>query len=185
MKKLMTIVLAVVLIAGFTSTSNAQISIGAKAGIALPMGTFGDAVGMGFGGSAIGEYAINENMAVGLNVGYYTFGGKTIGTIDLPSFSVIPILADFKYFFQTEGFRPYVGAGIGMYMSSQTVPAITLMGITLSPETTVSNSDFGFEPKVGFWMGDGFQYGASIGYNIVSNANHLGINVGFIYPLGK
>jgi hypothetical protein len=34
-------------------------------------------------------------------------------------------------------------------------------------------------------MGEGFKYGACIDYNIVSNANHLGINIGFIYPLGK
>jgi hypothetical protein len=184
MKKLMTIVLAIVLIAGFTSTTKAQISIGAKAGIALPMGTFGDAVGLGFGGSAIGEYAINENMAVGLNIGYYTFSGKTIAGFDMPSYSIIPILADFKYFLQTEGFRPYVGAGIGMYMSSMADYTMTMFGTTVTVPGG-STSDFGFSPKVGFWMGDGFQYGACIDYNIVSNANHLGINVGFIYPLGK
>ena len=175
MKKLLTIVLAIVLIAGFTSTTKAQISIGAKAGIALPMGTFGDAFGLGFGGSAIGEYALNENMAVGLNIGYYTFGEKNSSGV---TYSVIPILADFKYFFQTKGFMPYVGAGLGMYMGTT---KIDFLGTSVSSST----SDFGFSPKVGFWMGEGFKYGACIDYNIVSNANHLGINIGFIYPLGK
>lgn len=167
----MTILLAIVLIAGFTTTSKAQISIGAKAGIALPMGTFGDFYNMGFGGSAIGEYSLNDNMSVGLNIGYYSFGAKTdVGDFKL---SIIPIVADFKYFFMTEGFMPYVGAGLGMYMSSVNI------------DGAESSSDFGFSPKVGFWMGDGFKYGACIDYNIISDANHLGISVGVIYPLGK
>ena len=167
----MTIVLAVVLIAGFTSTSNAQISVGAKAGLALPMGIFGDGYGMGFGGSAIGEYALNENMALGLNIGFYTFGEKNSSGY---TFSVIPIVADFKYFFATEGFMPYAGAGLGMYMGS-----VHFSG------ASASSSEFGFSPKVGFWMGEEFKYGASLDYNIVSGANHVGINVGIIYALGK
>jgi hypothetical protein len=68
---------------------------------------------------------------------------------------------------------PYVGAGLGMYMSSVNI------------DGAESSSDFGFSPKVGFWMGDGFKYGACIDYNIISDANHLGISVGVIYPLGK
>lgn len=171
MKKLMTIVLAIVLIAGFTSTSKAQISIGAKVGLALPMGTFGDGFGMGFGGAAIGEYALNENMAVGLSLGFYSFGEKNSSGI---TYSIIPIVADFKYFFQTKGFMPYVGAGLGMYLGSVHYAS-----------ASVSGSDLGFSPKVGFWMGEGFKYGACLDYNIVSNSNHLGINIGFIYPLGK
>ncbi|MFZ4414263.1 MAG: outer membrane beta-barrel protein [Bacteroidales bacterium] len=188
MKKLMTIVLAIVLIAGFTSTSNAQISIGAKAGIALPMGTFGDVYGLGFGGSAIGEYALNENMAVGLNIGYYTFSGKDLPAGYSSTFSVIPIIVDYKYFFQTEGFMPYVGAGLGMYLETAktTTPSITVGSITIpGMDVSASESKFGFAPKVGFWMGDGFKYGASLEYNLLSDFNHLGINVGFIYPLGK
>jgi hypothetical protein len=182
MRKLMTILLAIVLIAGFTTTSKAQISIGAKAGIAMPMGDFGDSYGMGFGGSAIGEYALNDNMAVGLNVGFYTFGGKDLPSGVTASFNIIPIIADFKYFFMTEGFMPYVGAGLGMYM-------MTSKSETSLMSFSVSESGFGFAPKAGFWMGEGFKYGASLEYNIVSFAStsvgHLGINVGVIYPIGK
>jgi len=188
MKKLMTIVIAIVIIAGFTSTTKAQISLGLKAGIALPMGTpFSDGYGMGFGASAIGEYALNENMAIGLNIGYYAFSGKNMPSGYEASIGIIPILADFKYYFATEGFRPYVGAGLGMYMvsSSVTTPVVTVNGYTYGGKVTGSDSRFGFDPKVGFWMGEAFKYGASIEYNIASDFNHLGINIGFIYQLGK
>ncbi|MCX6232369.1 MAG: outer membrane beta-barrel protein [Bacteroidetes bacterium] len=178
----MTIVLAIVLIAGFTSKSSAQISIGAKAGIALPMGTFGDGYKMGFGGAALGEYSLNENMSIGLSIGYYSFSGKDF--FDGISLSIIPIVADFKYYFADKGFMPYVGAGLGMYMSSTSDYSKTVYGVTITVPGG-SSSDFGFSPKVGFWMGDSFKWGACLDYNIVSNANHLGFNVGILYPLGK
>ena len=174
MRKLMTILLAIVLIAGFTTTSKAQISIGANVGLAMPMGDWSDGYNMGFGGSANGEYALNDNMSLGLNIGYYSFGGKTDGY----SWSFIPIVADFKYSFMTEGFMPYAGLGLGMFMGTSKVD---FMGISMS----ASESKFGFVPTAGFWMGDSFKWGASLKYNIVSDVSYLGINVGIIYPLGK
>ncbi len=172
MRKIVTILLAIFLIAGFTNTSKAQISIGGNAGIALPMGSWNSAVGMGFGASANGEYEFKENMFIGLNIGYYSFGEKNSSGV---SASFIPIVADFKYFFQTEGFMPYAGAGLGMFME-------TAKASFLGVSTSASTSGFGFVPMVGFWMGDGFKYGASLKYNAVGDA-FLGVNFGVIYPL--
>ena len=178
----MTILLAVILIAGFSSVSNAQISIGAKAGIAMPMGDFGDGYNMGFGGVATGEYSLNDNMSLGLNIGFYTFGGKDLPSGVTASFNVIPIIADFKYYFQTEGFIPYAGLGLGLHMQTSKYSASII-------DVSTSESNFAIIPKAGFWMGDDFKWGASLEYNIVSFAEnsvgHLGINVGILYPLGK
>ncbi len=182
----MTIVLAIVLIAGFTSKSSAQISVGAHAGIALPMGTFGDLFKMGFGGTANGEYALNETMSIGLNVGYYTFSAQD--AFDGYKWSFIPILADFKYSFATEGFMPYVGAGIGMYMASATVkiPSYTIGGVTYGGgEATASDSKFGFFPTVGFLMGENMKFGINAKYNMVSDANYLTVGANILFPLGK
>ena len=136
----------------------------------------------------IGDYALNENMAIGLNIGYYKFATKSNEiaggpgyAYEYPALTIIPIIVDFKYVFKTEGFMPYVGAGLGVYVSK--FAETTLAGYVVASSS--SSSDFGFSPKVGFWMGDGIKYGASLEYNMVSNANHLGINVGLAFPLGK
>ncbi len=175
MKKLMTILAAILLVAGISSTTNAQIGVGANAGIAMPMGTFGDAYDMGFGGSAYGQYSLSETMTLGLNIGYYSFGGKVSSDY---SWSYVPVVADFKYILSTENFKPYLGFGLGFYNATSKV---SILGISVS----ASESKFGFAPMAGFWMGEDFKWGASLSYNAVSDASYLGINVGVVYPLGK
>jgi len=175
MKKLMTFFLAILLIAGFSGKVNAQIGIGANAGIAMPMGDFGDVYDMGFGGSAYGQYSLSETMTIGLNIGYYSFGGKVSSDF---SWSYVPVVADFKYILSTENFKPYVGLGLGFYNATSKV---NMLGVSLS----ASENKIGFAPMAGFWMGEGFKWGANLSYNIVSDASYLGINVGIVYPLGK
>jgi hypothetical protein len=46
MKKFATIFMAIMLVAGVSYTVKAQIGIGANAGLAMPMGSFGDAYNM-------------------------------------------------------------------------------------------------------------------------------------------
>ena len=181
MKKKLTIGLVVLLLAGFTSPVKAQMSIGATGGIALPMGTFGDVVKTGFGGSVFGEYGLSKNLALGLNIGYYSFSGKSmrISGYDITSNeSITPIVADLKYFFATEGFMPYVGAGLGFYMLNASASAA-------GNSASVSMNKFGFAPKIGFWVGEIVKFGANIDYTSIAQEKYLGINVGIIYPLGK
>ncbi len=198
MKKIIIIVLAVVLMASVTYTASAQFSIGANAGIAMTTGSFGQEYNTGFGGYANGTYALNDNMSIGFNAGFYAFKGIEFGEKFNSSARIVPILADFKYFFDTEGFMPYVSTGVGMYLvySSHTSPAVPELragGVVVEeevPETEHSNSSgkFGVAPTVGFLLGssDELRYGASVTYNITfSGANHVGINIGVIYPLGQ
>jgi hypothetical protein len=178
MKKFATIFMAIMLVAGVSYTVKAQIGIGANAGLAMPMGSFGDAYNMGFGGSAYGQYTLNDQMTIGLNIGYYSFSGKNVPSGSDISWSYMPVVADFKYMLSSEKFMPYVGLGLGLYSASSKVE---IMGISAS----ASESKFGFAPMVGFWMGDDFKWGANLSYNAVSDASYLGINIGIVYPLGK
>lgn len=178
MKKLTTFLVALFLIAGISGNVNAQIGIGANAGLAMPMGDFGDAYNMGFGGSVYGQYTLSDQMTLGLNIGYYSFGGKNLPANTDLSWSYIPVVADFKYMLSKENFMPYLGLGLGFYNASSKVE---LMGISVS----ASESKFGFAPMAGFWMGEDFKWGANLSYNIVSDASYLGINIGIVYPLGK
>ena len=196
MKKLRIIVLLVVVMAGLTSTAIAQFSIGANAGVGMSVGSFAQKYNMGFGGTANATYTLKENMSIGFNAGFYAFKGSDFPANINQSTRIIPIFADFKYFFDTEGFMPYVGAGIGMYLVSEShttpdIPANIVGGATLSPaipseEKSSSNAKFGVAPTLGFWLGDGLKYGANVTYNIIfSDASYIGVNIGVIYPLGK
>ncbi|MFZ4400657.1 MAG: hypothetical protein ACOYO1_11525 [Bacteroidales bacterium] len=196
MKKIWTLILVFFLIAGFSSVTNAQISVGVNAGVANPMGSFQQGYNMGFGGYATAAYTLNEKIAIGFNTGFYTFKGIDYPAGSNSSTRIIPIFADFKFFLNTDGFMPYVGTGLGLYLvySNYTTPAsdaVTVGGVILEPaklsiEHATNEKKFGVSPTVGFWLGDGLKYGASATYHITfSDASYIGINIGIIYPLGE
>ncbi|MFZ4414262.1 MAG: hypothetical protein ACOYOV_14360 [Bacteroidales bacterium] len=196
MKKIISIAVVVLLIVGFTSATKAQINVGAKLGVAIPVGSFAQGYNMGFGGYASAAYSLNEKMELGFNMGFYAFKGTDFPANNNPSTRIIPVFADFKYFLNTDGFRPYVGAGAGVYIvyntyTSPYAPAKTAGGVTLVAEKlqqdiSSNSKKFGVSPTVGFWLGDGLQYGASVTYNITfSDASHIGFNIGIIYTLSE
>ena len=196
MKKIISIAFVVMLIVGITSATKAQISVGAKLGVALPVGSFAQGYNMGFGGYASAAYSLNDKMDLGFNMGFYAFKGADFPANNNPSTRIIPIFADYKYYLNTEGFRPYVGAGAGVYLvynsyTSPFEPAKTAGGVVLvaekqQQEHSSNSKKFGVSPTVGFWLGDGLQYGASVTYNITfSDASHIGFNIGIIYTLSE
>jgi outer membrane protein W len=165
-------------------TANAQIKVGAGLGIALPMGDFGDMAKMGFGGGVSGKYMLNDNMALGLGVGFYSFSPKnSISGYDV-KYSIMPIAASFTYYFATEGFKPYAGADLGFYSFKTKV---TYSGASAS----TSVSKLGFAPTVGFEYGlsDALALDVNAKYNYIttegSALTYVGVNVGLVYSLGK
>ncbi len=192
MKKLVTLMIAIALVVGFTSESKAQLNFGATAGIALPMGDWSDGYNMGFGGMLEGDYFIQDNISLGANIGYYIFSGKTEEVmgfeIDFPNFSMIPIVVKGDYYFATEGFMPYGGLGLGIFIASteEYEQEITYGGYSQKVVVeSQSDSEFGFSPHVGFLSGDSFKFGAEVAYTIISDANHLNVSARILIPIGN
>lgn len=149
------IIMAALLIIPFLySSSYAQMEasspmgVSIKAGIAFPMGDFGDAAGLGAGGEGTFEYLAAPNIGLIANVGYYSFGAKN----DTPgldySFSTLPVQVGGRYYFSTETFRPYAGAELGLhFLSTKVTTTVPILGNTTSES---SESKFGFAPFLGF-----------------------------------
>ena len=185
MKNLLKLVFAILLIAGFTSESKAQINVGAQFGIGIPMETsFSDSWKMGFGGLLEGNYFVTENISLGVNAGYYTFSGKDVDVVGIgdkyPNFSVIPIVVKGDYYFNTSGFMPYGGVSLGMYMWK--TAEVTFGQVKIPSD---SDSKFGFSPHLGFLTGEGIKFGAEAAYNFVSDGDYLNINFKVVFPLSE
>jgi hypothetical protein len=196
MKKILIIVSVLLVINTFTSVSYAQLSIGAKIGTGMPVGSFGQKYNMGFGGFANISYSINDKMQLGFNAGYYYFGGTDFPKGTEPSANIMPIFLDYKYYFNTEGFLPYAGLGLGMFITKTSITspaadAVYVGGALLTPAKikeikTTSAAKFGLAPTLGFWVGSDIKWGAGITYNIVfSEANFVSINAGVCFPVGN
>lgn len=202
MKKLLLAVAIVALIVAVAAPSNAQskITVGVGADVLLPMGTFGDFAGIGFGGSFRGQYAVTPDFAVGLTTGYYTWSGKDFTTAGITikggGLSGIPIRAFGKYYFMPAGkqLRVYGIAELGFFISSTTIPgraAITFAGVVISPatpETSVSSTDFNYAPGLGIELASGkMSWDLSVRYDGIattgSSSGSVGARVGVNFPI--
>ena len=202
MKQLVKVFVAAALCLCVSGAINAQIKLGLSPGIQLPLGDFGDAVNLGFGGGISGEYLVTENIGVGLNVGYFTFSGKDLPAGYKDSYSIIPITLDGKYYFMTEGFKPYGGLDLGLYMlgNKWETPEENLgFGVVIPAESkSETKSYFGFAPVVGvqYDLTDNLALDLNLKYNYVLSGEKVegektpdftsfGINVGIVYTIGK
>lgn len=143
MKKI--ILLTALAITSFTAATNAQekggFNLGVGPVVALPLGTFGDVSGIGFGGEAQAAYGITDNIAGFVQAGYNNFLGKSydFGGISIKgdATGVIPMLAGAR--FHTNGFM--IGAGIGYSKFTATGGG---GGFTYSPQIGYSFNRFDF-----------------------------------------
>lgn len=181
MKKLLLSLAAVAV--GFAAS--AQISIGAYGGLALPMGDLSDGkYKMGFGGGVAGNYSLNDNMTVGANIGYYSFTNEASDDITMTS---LPIMATFNYYFADEGFKPFVGAEVGMSMVTS---KFNILGISAEGKSTAFG--FGLVGGAAYGMSDNLDLFAAVKYNQFSlggdlngTLSYLPINIGILYKLGN
>jgi hypothetical protein len=138
------------------STSNAAGKMGLSVGgdVLIPMGTFGDIVSTGFGGSVRGELAVNPNFAVGITTGYFVWSGKdnTSGSVTVSGadFKGVPLRAYGKFYAAPEGqTRMYGIFELGLFFSSTTASG-TVAGQSYS--VSGSSTDFNYAPGVGVEM---------------------------------
>lgn len=113
-----------------------DLKFSAGAELALPIGGFGDAYGVGLGLSGQADYFVSDKVSLNLNVGYLTYQGKSVDflgtTIKYPSFNVIPVMAGARYSI-TEKF----------YGSAQ-------LGLSFWSIDGGNGSDFTFAPGIGY-----------------------------------
>ncbi|MFN0157801.1 MAG: outer membrane beta-barrel protein [Bacteroidota bacterium] len=193
MKSLLVTLVVLVMVLGVSSAdAQSKMSLSVGADVLLPMGTFGDAVSTGFGGSVRGQYDLSPMAAVGLTVGYYTWSGKDVNGFTMPNFKGIPIRVFGKYYFMPAGAtRVYGIAELGLFFSSVDVPSQTINGVTFGGGSA-SSSDFNYAPGIGVEIPIGSgntMFDGSVRYDGVatsgSSSGSLGVRVGVNFGLGN
>jgi hypothetical protein len=182
MKKF-SVVLCLVLVAA--SASYAQdlkpFRFGIGGGYAAALGTGAS------GGLIIGfepSYRVKDNLSIGLRAEFALIArgvvnGATGTVAALGSWTL-----NGQYYLgdKTEGFRPFVGAGLGIYNGASISTTTTLGQSTITTEIP-STSDFGFYPRVGF---DISHFTLNLDYNIVGHeGSYLGVRAAVQIGGGK
>ena len=110
---------ALILVAAVTTAAEAQASsrAGVSAGLSLPMGDWGDVVGMGF--TVGGQYAFalgSSKASLRINADYSRFGGEDAAGTD--NGSMIGGVVNVVYPIQASAaWKPYILGGLGFYQA--------------------------------------------------------------------
>jgi outer membrane protein W len=153
------------------------------AGYALPAGS-GAKAGALF--AIEPKYALNDNLALGLRVEVAATaqGNMVNGQMDQGDVKASgSYLATADYYFNTNRFRPFVGAGAGIYTNA----SANLESQATTTDEVQKGSRFGFAPRAGFEFG---HFRTGIEYNFAGktaniNHNYLGIKIGFFLGGGR
>ncbi len=130
------------------------------------------------------KYALNDNLALGLRMETALTAQGTVVNEEIKDGGVKAsgsYLATADYYFNTNRFRPFVGAGAGIYTNaSANFDAQT-------SEDVQKGSRFGFAPRAGFEFG---HFRTALEYNVAGktatvNHNYLGIKMGFFIGGGR
>jgi len=178
MKKTLGLALALAMTASaaFAEAPEKKIELGINGGIALATTAGYD---LGFGGQVTGLYRIDENLGVGLGIGYDTFsvtGASGWSSADLS------FLALLKYAFGSEATKPYVlvDAGLSSYIVS-----LTILGVSASAST--SYPEIGGGAGIQFPMGDSSNFFVQAAANVIiatgGTFTYIPVDVGVNFDL--
>ena len=174
----------------FALNTQAQFSAGATVGPQIPLGAMADAMKIGFGFNIAGKYLLMDHLALGLNIGYVSFGKKSIENVSSysTSGSTLPITALVEYQIGKGKVKPYVGVDLGLYRFSTTINVVD-KGLNSTLPISFSKMYFGFAPTAGalFELNDKFSLCANLKFNFIAatggSRTYLGINIGAFYKI--
>ena len=184
MKRFSTVVLLVVLTAaGAVAQEFKTFRVGVGLGYAL-------ASGKGAKGGVLFNiepgYRVNDQILANLRIEGAVIGrgyaDETSASVDVAALASYTLNG--QYYFNNNNFRPFVGAGFGMYsLASASVSAGTNGGTS----EVAAATKIGFYPRVGF---DAGHFTLSVDYNLVPETNgiknsYIGIRFGGFFGGGR
>jgi hypothetical protein len=187
-------VAALVLLVSLPSVAQDKMWAGAGVDVMIPLGSFADAAGVGFGGTGRFQYNFRPEVAGGVEIGYIVWSGKTVEGVDLPSFKGLPLRVFGKYYFMPspKALRVYGKVAIGLFFGSVGEKTYNFGGFTYTSPGG-SSTDFSFAPEVGVELPitkDGrTQFDGSVRYDFIGtsggSSGSIGFRAGVNFALGS
>jgi outer membrane protein W len=192
MKKLLvmaSVFTLILLVAGGANAQN-KMALNIGADVLFPLGDFGNASNIGFGGTAQFEYYVNPMLAVTGKFGYITWSAKTgdvpAGVTASGSFKGLPLLFGAKYYFMPEGkARVYGQFELGLFFASASG---TVEYAGYKQDYSASETDFSIAPAIGVEIPAGHKGAIDISARYFGifkdgSANNIGARVGYKFML--
>jgi len=160
-------------------------TVGAGFDLMLPVGSFGDSWGTGFGGTAELDYILSTHASVTGKLGYLIWSGKDLPSGVSATYGGVPVLVGVKYYPHlfvsptgTNGIRAYGHLELGFMVGSVSISG-TSKGYTGS--ISGSTTDFTIVPSLGVEIPAGPKgaVDVSVRYFDISRKSSIGFRAGY------
>ncbi|RMG20285.1 MAG: hypothetical protein D6732_28765 [Methanobacteriota archaeon] len=188
--RLVKILLFIGLIFGMLQPGFSKAGFGVNGEVALPMGTFGDVAGAGFGGTLLVQFPASLDLMFTGRAGYISWGGKELD-MEIFSFSynysAIPVMGGVRKYFGTGGARFFAEGEVGLHIFKlKTTTTTTILDPVSGTEETTSTSASATETKFSVAPGVGVEFGSSTKMTIsarynVGGESYLGLRFGVAF----
>lgn len=129
------------------------------------------------------KYAVSDNLTLGLRmeVAATAQGNMANENTNVDVKASASYLATADYYLNSNSFRPFIGAGAGIFTNG------SASGNAQTTTDVQTGSTFGFTPRIGFETG---HFRTAIEYNVAGKTasvdhNYLGIKIGFFLGGGR
>ncbi|MBN2350084.1 MAG: hypothetical protein JXJ22_14685 [Bacteroidales bacterium] len=144
-----------------------------------------DNAGTGVGIYIEPRYGASEKLTIGLKLQNDFLGAGDIEinyiSVKISSTRIFSLLITGDYYFSTENVRPFVGLGLGMYKKYIYGVSTGITGVDIG---SVSDTNFGFEPRIGININH-FRIAGLYNYTGKGISDYVGIQFGFEFGGGR
>ncbi len=165
-----------------------SISYGLNGEFAIPIGDFGDAANLGFGGTGTIQMQTTDNFFLFLRSGYIRWGGKDINVFGVnvsSNYSAIPIMGGGAIYLGSENPRVYLFGELGVHVFKASAESNFLDPITGNLQTASASStetEFSAAPGIGVIFGEETQVSIAGRFNYVTDKlSYIGFRIGILF----
>lgn len=165
-----------------------KVAVGVAGELAIPLGDFGTAAKLGFGGTAHVQIATSEMFAITLSSGYLRWSGETFDILGVDvstDFSAIPVMAGGKVLLGNSGLYFRGESGIHIFrVSAETAVVDPFSGNTTKVSASATETKFSASPELGFEAKTGESSTVQIAgrFNYVTDSlSYIGVRIGLLF----
>ena len=186
MKKLIIFFAVILILSSSSSYAQSKFALSATGGVNIGMSDFAETYGNGYNGTTTFLYSAIVSTDLTFSIGYNKWNKEE------RSFTSIPLMAGFRFYFPLLGLKFYLPGYLGIHITTSEVeePTAVINGEIIGGNVvSLSSNNFGFGIGAGVLIPLALKFSLDINTTFnsfsttESNSNYISINGGILFKL--